>query len=282
MADPILIVGPSPHRKRGISVEKRQYLMILALLPGLLAALVVHGLPVLGLLGLAIGTAVLVEAVSQYLMKQPIEALDGHAIGIGILFVMLVPVNVPWWLVVLGVALSVFLAKQIYGGNGNYPFHPVLVGYLIMLLSWPHHLAPIGGVTVGMACPYAVAAGGLYLMAVRAVKVWVPIFVVLGVVLFGAMFHALYPNTVALPCVQLITGNVLLGAFFLATDATSSPANRLAQMLYGLFIGGMILLVRVYGQWMEVVPFAVMLGNMISPLLDRLVHKPLKLEKSHA
>ncbi len=282
MADPILIVGPSPHRKRGASIEKRQYQMILALVPGLLAALFVHGLPVLGLLGLAIGTAVLVEAVSQYFMKQPMEALDGHAIGIGILFVMLVPVTVPWWLVVLGVSMSVFLAKQIFGGNGNYPFHPALVGYLIMLLSWPHYLAPIGGQTVGMACPYAVAAGGLYLMAVRAVKVWIPIFVVLGVILSGALFKSLYPETVALPCVQLITGNVLLGAFFLATDACSSPANRLAQMLYGLFIGAMILLMRVYGTWMEVVPFAVMLGNMISPLLDRLVHKPLKLEKSHA
>ena len=173
----------------------------------------------LSVLLLAVVTGVLVEALTQYIFKQPIYALDGHAILMGILFTLLMPPNVPLFMVILGMALAVVVAKQIFGGLGCYAFHPVLIGYLMLLLSWPRMLAPIGGETIGTGHPwsvYAVAAGGLFLLLFRWINWAIPLAFFVGVMVSGGIFHQIYPETVG-PCFeQLLTGHVML-------DCSSCP-----------------------------------------------------------
>ncbi len=282
MAKPILTVGPSPHIRSGVCMTRYHYLQVAALAPAMLAAVVLHGLDAVLIFLVAAVSAVLVEYLAQHFMRQPKQALNGHALLLGLAFAMLMPPSVPLWLVAFGIALSVVVAKQIFGGLGCYPFHPAMIGYLMMLLSWPHLLAPIGDVSLGTACPYAMAAGGLLLFAFKRSAWRIPVAFLAGVFVGGLIFHAVYPGTVAPAVQQLLTGNVMLAAFFLMPDDTSSPANFLPMLLYG-FIGGMLLiLIRVYGIWMEAVPFAVLLSNIINPLLDRIKPKPIAMEKTHA
>ncbi len=282
MSDPILTVGPPPHRKIGASTVASHYAMALALLPAVAAAVVLHGLNAVLILALAVFSSVAAEALAQHFMRQPIYALDGHAVVMGLVFGLLMPPSVPFWIIIIGAALASVVAKQIFGGLGCYPFHPAMIGYLMVLLSWPLHLQPVGGVTLGTACPYAMAAGGLLLVLLGLVNRIVPIAFLAGVFIGGLIFHAVYPETTLTAVEQLLTGNVMLGAFFLVTDETTSPANLLSKILFGLMAGVLVVLIRVYGIWMEVVPFAVLLGNMAAPMFDRIRPKSIPMEKIHA
>ncbi len=285
MAKNILRVGPSPHLRAGAGTVQSHYMAVVALVPALLVAMVQHGPRAFLVLLLAVVTGVLVEALTQHIFKQPIYALDGHAILMGVLFTLLMPPSVPLYMVVLGMALAVVVAKQIFGGLGCYAFHPVLIGYLMLLLSWPRMLAPIGGETIGTGSEwsvYAVTAGGLFLLVFRWINWRIPLAFFVGVMASGGIFHVIYPETVGTCLEQLMTGHAVLALFFLSTDNTTSPANKLAQVLYGLIIGVLITVIRVYGIWMEVAPFAVLLGNLLSPLLDRIQPKPIAMEKNYA
>ncbi len=282
MADRILTVGPAPHLKSGANTVRNHYAMAVALLPGAAAAVYLHGLKALIILLLAVSTAVASEALAQYFMRQPLYALDGHGILTGLILALLLPPTVPWWVVVIGAALASLVAKQIFGGLGCYPFHPALIGYLILLLSWPHHIAPVGGVQLGTACVWAIMAGGIVIWVLGFVNRLTPLAFLAGLIASSALFHALYPASVPDMWRELSHGSAWLAAFFLITDETSSPANCVAKVLYGVLVGVLLMLIRVYGIWMEVVPFAILLGNMVSPLLDLIRPKTQPMEKVHA
>ncbi len=282
MAEKILTVGPAPHIKVGTSTVQSHYIMIAALIPAMIAALMVHGFDALWILVLSVTAAVIAEGLSQYLFGQPIYAFDGHAILMGVVFALMLPPSIPWWMVFLGIVLTMVAAKQIFGGLGCYPFHPAMIGYMMLLVSWGHQLNPVGNMSLGTACPYAMALGGLILLFTFRIKwrVTVPFFV--GLIASAWAFNASDPQNVAGVVDQLVTGNVILAGFFLLTDNTTSPSNKLAQVLYGLMAGVLVMVIRVYGIWMEVTPFVVLLVNMVAPILDRIQPKPLFTEKSHA
>jgi electron transport complex protein RnfD len=183
---------------------------------------------------------------------------------------LLAPPSVPWWILALGVATAIFVGKQIFGGIGGYPMHPTMVGWLILLLSWPHHLYPLGSASI--AAPHAAvilatALGGMVLLLTGYIRWQIPAGVLLGVALSALLFrNALGGGFLE----QFTVGHVILCAFFIAPDSTCSPANRLASFLHGLFIGFLIVLIRAYGIWPDAVPFAVILVNVLHPLLDRI------------
>ena len=91
----------------------------------------------------------------------------------------------------------------------------------------------------------------------------------------GFIFHLVYPNQPGIYA-QLTSGTVMLGAFFIATDSTTSPVNPIAMLLFGFLIGAMVALIRVYGTWPDAVPFAVLMLNLLNPILDRIRPKPLE------
>jgi electron transport complex protein RnfD len=175
---------------------------------------------------------------------------------------------------VAGIVITIVVGKQIFGGIGGYPMHPAMVGWLVLLLSFPGHLYPVDMASIAsvhLAPVIATLMGGLALMALGHIRWQIPVGVILGVVLStllfqgdleGGLFH------------QLFNGHVMLAAFFLATDATSSPVNKTALWIYSILTGLLIVLIRAYGIWPDAVPFAVLLGNVMIPLLDRIHPKP--------
>jgi electron transport complex protein RnfD len=227
-------------------------------------------LGILGMVALASGFAVLVEYVCQIAMRQPYRALDGHAALTGVLLALLLPPTVPVWVLLIGVVVAVFLGKQIFGGVGSYPMHPAVVGWLVLVLSWPNWIYPVGMASVGAPDATTVlftAAGGLFLWFRGEIRPQIPLGVLAGVAVFSLFFGGSLTGGFAN---QFLKGHVFLAAFFLATDPTCSPANRRAMWMYGFFLGFLIVLIRAFGVWADAVPFAVILANILTPLLDRI------------
>ena len=310
-----LTVGAAPHWRTSTSITRMNLAFLLALLPTALLGAAVHAFgssdvevtgafgplhPLLktgvtelgvgsgvlwffGMLGtvlLAMGAGLLVEYLCQVAMRQPYHATNGHGSLMGLVLVLLCPPGIPMWMLLLGVVLTIFVGKQIFGGIGGYPMHPAMVGILILTLSWPHQLYPVGAVSIGAPNPAVVvvtALGGIALALSGYVRWQVPLGTLLGVALGTLLFRGSLDGGFL---AQLASGHIVLMAFFIGTDTTSSPANRLAAFLFGAALGLLVMLIRAYGVWADAVPFAVVLANVLNPLLDRIRPRVPRLEPS--
>lgn len=304
-SSPTFTVGAAPHWRRRTSLARLHWTTLLALVPATVVGAATHAfgersaeldassgmmnrliqtlavelgldsgalwfLGILGTVALGLGLGMFFEYASQVLMRQPYRATDGHGALVGMLLALLMPPTVPAWVLAIGVAVAVFLGKQIYGGVGGYPMHPAAVGWLVLLLSWPDHVYPVGSASIAAAGPatvIATAAGGLLLWLGGHIRPQIALGVLAGAAVFALAFQGHLTGAFA---DQFLTGHVVLCAFFLAADPTCSPANRRAMWVYGFGAGFLILLIRAYGIWPDAVPFAVLLVNILNPLLDRM------------
>jgi len=116
--------------------------------------------------------------------------------------------------------------------------------------------------------------GGVGLMAARVIRPHIPVAFLAGVFGMAALLHAVDPDLYATPVFHVLTGSVVFGAFFLATDTASSPVGRTPMILFGLIAGVMVVVIRAWGVYTDGVPFAILLANLLSPLLDRVRPKP--------
>lgn len=298
-------VGPGPHWRSRSSITQMNVAYIVALAPAVLVGAIAHSFGaraaemksasgplagliktlveemgvntgilwltgIFGIVALGMGVGILAEYACQVLMRQPYHATNGHGALMGMIMAILMPPTVPWWVLVFGVVIAIFVGKQIFGGIGGYPMHPAIVGWLVLLLSWPNHIYPVDMDSI--AAPHisaiiATTAGGVALLFLGHIRWQIPVGVIAGVLGSSLIFQNDLSGGIA---DQLITGHVALAAFFLATDSTSSPANKTAMLLYGLGLGVMIIVIRAYGIWADAVPFAVLLMNVLNPLLDRI------------
>ena len=277
-----LRAGPAPHWRFALR-RRHVHLAILAgLLPTAGAALWVYGWSAAARLGLVAGAAVLVELVTQRAMRQPVRVGDFSAVLQGLLLGFLMPADAPWWLLLVGVVAMVVIGKQIFGGTGGYPVNPVFVAWAVLLLSWGNRMTPIGDGALGTGWLPAVWIGGVALVLLGHVRWQAPVGMLLGVVVTAGIFGAAYPGSPG-PLEQLATGSVALGIFFLSTDPTCAPANPWPRLLFGLLAGTLLVILRQWGTWAEPVPFALLLANLTSPVLDRTIRaKPLRRITSHA
>ncbi len=308
------IVSHAPFLHMGSTVAERNYNTIIAALPAAVMGLAYFGVPALGVLSLAVSSAVGWELVFNKVAKQKETAGDGHAALIGLLLGMLLPAAVPYWLVLTGTFLAVVIGKQIFGGTGANPFSPVALAYAILLVSWKSHLdfdaqlvhfdfdftpfyplvalkafgtdavsninlgdlvvgRQVGG--IGATCGLALILGGIYLM-VRGFMRWeIPVAFVAGLMITATFFHMADPAKYAGPMFHLFTGFSLIGAIFLATDESASPVNKAAMLIFGAAGGVMTILIRNIGQFPDGVVFAILVINLIHPLVDKIRPKAL-------
>ncbi len=305
---PRFTVGFPPHWRSTTSITKMNIAFILALLPVILVSassqffatravelnsafgpinsilktvIVEMGLDsgflwfsgVLGICLFGMGLGILVEYVCQVVMRQPYDATNGHGALMGLIIALMMPPSAPPWILIVAVIVAIFMAKQIFGGIGGYPMHPALVGWLVVYLSWPHYVYPIGTASIAgfnTAVIVATILGGLGLWAFGYIRIEITVGVLIGVITFALLFQNRLDGGIA---GQLLTGHVFLAAFFLATDTTSSPANKIPLWIYGIGTGALIMLIRAFGIWPDSVPFAILLMNILSPLLDRIKPK---------
>ncbi len=305
----LFTVAAPPHWHCGRTVPGVMKQYLLALLPAAVMAVVYYGLPALRVMALSCATAVAVEAVCCKVMERESSVDDFHAVLVGLLFAFLLPAMAPWWLVVIGSGLSVLVGKMLFGGLGGNPLCPPLVGWAIVALSWKIQMDPdamvlstdlvnpltqlkflgleaasrvsfsdmllgkqLGG--LGAAQVLALLAGGLYLVSKGLLKLYIPAGFLAGVLLTGLVFYFIDPSVYPNPIFHLLSGGVMLGAFFLATDPNSSPVNRAAMVAFGVTCGVMTVIIRVYGIYADGVPFAILFANLFTPMFDLIRPKP--------
>jgi len=308
------IVSHAPFWHIGASITERSYQTMIAALPAVFAGIYYFGVPALGVVSWSIAFSILWELAFNYAAKRPITVGDGNAALMGLLLGMLLPASAPWWLVIIGTAVAIIIGKQIYGGIGANPFHPVLVSMAMLMLSWRTFLNfdyalihfdfdyvsrfPLSAVkSFGAAAaePYGIMdlmlgrqiggigttfglgliAGGLYLIYRRIVRWEIPFSFIAGVLLTALLFQMAAPQRFAGPLFHLFTGYTLIGAFFLATEDSSSPNNTIPMFLYGACGGFLTVLIRNIGAFPDGVVFAILIINLLNPLLDKICPKAL-------
>ena len=303
------IVSHAPFWHNGSGVPERNFNTIIALLPAALMGLAYFGAPALGVIGFSVATAVGWELVYSKVSKLPNTVGDGHAALIGLLFGLLLPSTAPWWLVLTGTFVAIIVGKQIFGGIGSHPFNPAVLSFAILSISWKtyfdfdaqminqsfnfpafyplvalkafgvqavENLRPgdlflgrqIGG--LGSTCGLAIAIGGCYLIARGFVRWEIPVSFIVALYITAALFHMIHPERFASPMFHLLTGYSLIGAFFLAVDDSSSPVNTVPMLIFGAMGGIMTILIRNIGAYPEGVIYAILVINLINPLVDKI------------
>ncbi|MFV0422724.1 RnfABCDGE type electron transport complex subunit D [Oleidesulfovibrio sp.] len=306
---PFLAVGAAPHWHCGRTIHGMMRDYLIALIPAVLMAVYIYGLDALRVMALSCVTAVVVEALSLKAMEREVTVDDHSALLQGLLFAFLLPAAAPWWLVIMGSSFTILLGRLVFGGLGANPVCAPVVGWAILAVSWKidmdidatmlntmlvnpltqlkyfgvwkiadidygsllagQQLGALGSSQVG-----ALLLGAIYLLVRRTVRWQIPAGFLAGVLLVSGIFYAIDSTLYASPLFHLLTGSVVFGAFFLATDTSSSPVGKVSMIIFGLLAGGMVVIIRVYGMYPDGVPFAILLANMTMPLLDMIRPKP--------
>lgn len=298
-----------PYLHCGRSIPSIMKEICLALVPAIIMSVYHFGPQALVIIGLSVLAAVGTEALCLRLMRKDLAVDDFHAVYIGLLLAFMLPADAPWWLPVIGSAVSIALGKMFFGGLGANPFCPPAIGWAILMVCWPdivdassiqlynEYLDPLyrlkyfgvedikqfsyvslllgdqmGG--LGATQAGALLLGGLFVAARMNVAVETPVGFILGIYILGGIMHQMAPEFYAPATFHLLSGNAVFGAFFLATEFGGSPTRPLARLLYGMIAGMLTIIIRSFGLYADGVPFAVLLANLCMPYLDLIRPRP--------
>ncbi len=309
----LFAVSAPPFWHRGRTISKMMQGLSIALLPVCLLAIYTWGLPALRVICLSITVCVVTEAVCQKLLRRDIVVDNFDAVYVGLLFAFLLPASAPWWLVTIGAFLCMTFGKMAFGDLGAAPLSSVCVGYVLCIVSFPIYMdanamqlstylidplvrlkffgvdyvqdisytslllgQQIGG--LGASQAGALLVIGLLLSAVNILRYEITLSFILGIIIFGDIFYYMNPESYMPPLFHLFTGSTILCAFFLATDHSSSPNKKKNMIIYGFIGGALVITIRNFGIYTDGAPFAILLINLIMPLLEGRIEKPLGME----
>jgi electron transport complex protein RnfD len=309
------IVSHAPFLHNGSGIPERSLHIIYAALPALIfGGMFRFGVAAIAVVCFSVATAMIWEILMNHAMKRPISVGDGNAAVIGLLFAMLLPATAPWWLVLTGTFVAIVIGKQIFGGIGGNAFNPVALSMAILAMSWGdyfdfnemymhfdlgfaatyplatlkhfgvgsiNHLRiadlligrQIGG--IGSTFGIGLILGGVYLMARGFVRWEISLSFLAGIIITAVIFNAIDPSRFAGPFFHICTGYTLIAAFFLAPEDASSPVNFVPMLIYGAAGGIMTVLIRNIGVYIDGAVLAILVINLINPLLDKIRPKAL-------
>jgi electron transport complex protein RnfD len=318
----LLTVSPSPHISSPQTAEKMMFGVVVSLVPAFLVTLYIFGIGALITTVISITACVLTEAIIQkFMMKVPVKISDGSAIVTGLLLAFNLPSNIPWWMVIIGALFAIGIGKMTYGGLGNNPFNPALVGRVFLLISfpvqmtsWPVPIAsrwqytdavtgetPLGfvkealrngeeistvmaqvpdhmqlflgqmGGSLGEVSALALILGFVWLIYKRIITWHIPVFMTGTIYVFAAILWLLNPAENPVPMFHVLTGGVLLGAIYMATDLVTSPMTKKGMIVFAIGIGIITMVIRKYGAYPEGVSFAILIMNATVPLINKYI-----------
>ncbi len=324
-----LNVSPSPHQVGPETTRKLMYGVVIALLPALAASVWYFGMGAIIVTLTSVLSCVGIEYLFQkYILKTRPSISDGSAVVTGLLLAFNLPSNLPVYIIVIGAVVSIGVAKMTFGGLGNNPFNPALVGRVFLLISFPVQMTswpvPSGfntsysdavtgatplailsegvkngeavsalmenipshmqlfygylGGSMGEVAALALILGGLYLIWKKIITWHIPVTILLTVALFTGLLWVIDPVRYADPLFHLLTGGIMLGAIFMATDYVTSPMTIKGMIIYGVGIGVLTVLIRTWGAYPEGVSFAILIMNAFVPLLNMYI-KPVRFGK---
>ncbi|MCI6551758.1 MAG: RnfABCDGE type electron transport complex subunit D [Prevotella sp.] len=326
-----LIVSLSPHAHGNETVEKNMFGVVIALIPAILVSFVYFGIGSVIVLMSSVAACVFFEwAISKYLLKVEPTVSDGSAIVTGLLLGMNLPSNLPVWIILIGALVSIGIGKMSFGGLGNNPFNPALVGRCFLLISFPAQMTlwplpnqltryldaetgatplqimktaikegdpslldqlpdsmqlllgsnpNLGLGTIGEFCALALLLGFVYLLWKKVITWHIPISIIATVFVFTGLLHIANP-AYADPFTEILSGGLLLGAIFMATDYVTSPMNHKGQLIYGIAIGFLTVVIRKWGSYPEGMSFAILIMNGFTPLINHYI-KPKRFGRVH-
>ncbi len=293
----LLNVSSSPHVRSRLSTGSVMYDVILALMPATFFGVYRHGLDALIVIAMSVISAVMTEFVFDYVAKRPNTVKDGSAVVTGLLLALCLPAHVPLYVPYLGSLFAILFAKCLFGGLGHNFMNPALSGRCFLLIAFSGIVADFSVDGVSMATPLeqlaagetvnlvnaflgfgngvigcstaALMLGGLYLWVVSGITFEIPVAIFVSCSAFLALFggHGFDPAFILL---HLVSGGIMMGAFFMATDPVTSPVTSTGQLLYGTLIGILCGIFRVYGSAADSVSYAIIISNMVVPLIDEI------------
>ena len=314
------ITTPAPHAHSGDSVRRNMLLVILALLPAYVVSVIEFGWGAIITAAISVCACVLTEwLIGRFLLKEQKTSIgDLSAVLTGLLLAFNLPSSIDWWIVLIGAVVAIGVGKMTFGGLGQNPFNPALVGRVFLLISFPaqmttwpvakgfatsyldaetgatplyylKHIMKSGdtsfvdqlpslrdaflgvmGGSLGEVAALALIAGGLFLICTRVITWHIPVAIIGTVALFSwiATPAGMEPHTFV--AYELLTGGLMLGAFFMATDYVTSPMSAWGKIIFGIGIGFIMMVIRTWGAYPEGMSFAILIMNACVPLLNKI------------
>ena len=305
-----LIVSLSPHVHGGDSVQKNMYGVCIALLPALLASLWFFGLGAAIVLAASVVSCVFFEwVITKFILRRKHTTIgDGSAILTGLLLGFNLPSNLPLWIIVIGALVAIGIGKMTFGGLGQNPFNPALVGRVFLLISFPVQMTtwplpgqltsyldattgatPLGlvalgeldklpsttdllmgsmGGSLGEVSALALLLGCAFMLWRKIITWHIPVSILGTVFVFSGLLYLASPSNYVDPSTALLTGGLMLGACFMATDYVTSPMSHKGQLIYGVCIGLLTVIIRNWGAYPEGMSFAILIMNAFTPLIN--------------
>jgi electron transport complex protein RnfD len=297
-----LTVSSSPHIHRDESVRKIMWMVLVSLIPAGIAAVYIFGLSALWVITLGIVSCVAIEAILQILTKRKVTVLDGSAVVTGLLLAYNLSPKAPFWLVIMGSFFAIAIGKFVFGGLGQNIFNPALVGRVFLMASWPKYMTafvrPFDTVTsatplmlfkegkflenisyldlflgrkggcIGEVCIVALLLGAILLLAKGYISWHIPISYIITTGIFTYAFgqRGFFSGE---GLFHILSGGLILGAFFMATDYVTSPLSEKGQIIFGIGCGLLTAIIRLWGGYPEGASYAILMMNATVPLIDR-------------
>lgn len=315
----LLTVSPSPHIYGKDTTPNLMYGVIIALIPAILASIFYFGWGAVIVISVAVISSVSFEfLIQRFLLQKKTTIQDGSAVITGLLLALCLPSNFPVLLIICGSLFAIGVGKLSFGGLGNNPFNPALVGRVFLFISFPAKMTswpeiqgfqtqyvdattgatplsiikegldkgdPIShlmdkiptypqlffgdmGGSMGEIAAVALILGLVYLLLRKIITWHIPVSIILTVVIFTGILWLVDPSQNADPLFHILSGGILLGAIFMATDYVTSPMTTKGMILYGISIGILTVVIRRFGSFPEGVQFAILIMNGFVPLIN--------------
>lgn len=289
-----LVVTAAPHITDADSTQKIMQRVCLALLPTLFASIIVFGINALMLTLISVASCVVFEYLWCCLRGQEVTVSDFSAAVTGMLLAFNLPASLPWWMAVVGALIAIIVVKELFGGIGCNFANPAIVARIALALGFAGRMAnyapfpdsgvdalsaatPLGaqagsaayralllgthGGVLGETCALTLILGGLYLIAAGVISPIIPV-TYLGTT---AALSLCFGRD---PIYQLLSGGLLLGAIYMATDYVTSPTTRMGKLVFGVGLGVVTCAIRFFGAAREGVSFAILLMNLLVPYIE--------------
>lgn len=290
-------VSSNPHIRSKVSTDKIMLMVIIALLPATGFGIYNFGIRALFHVLITIASCVISELVFELIVKKKITVGDMSAVVTGLLLALNLPVSAPLWIGIIGGAFAIIVVKMMFGGLGQNFMNPALAARCFLLISFPSLMTdftcdaysgatPLASLkagesvnvynmiigktagTIGETSMVAIVLGAVLLMLIGIIDIKIPGSYILTFVIFIGLFggHGFDPYYLS---AHLAGGGLMLGAFFMATDYVTRPVTRAGQVIFGIILGLLTGIFRVFGASAEGVSYAIIIGNLLVPLITR-------------
>ena len=298
-----LIVSPSPHIRDNATTSTIMRDVLIGLAPAMIAAVVIFGFRALLMTAVCVAACIIFEYGTERILGRENTISDLSAVVTGVILSFNLPVQLPLWMAVVGCFFAIVIVKQLFGGIGNNFANPAIAARIFLLLSFsqpmttwlqveggravqgvygatPLALISAGdtanlpsvmemllgtrGGCMGETCAIALILGGVYMIWKKVITPPIPLAFIGGVFVLSLLFGV---N----PVYELMGGGLILGAFFMATDYTTSPITEKGKIIFGLGCALITMVIRVFGSYPEGVSYSILLMNIITPHINRMV-----------